>query len=79
MRNGSMDEDSGRFNVRHDRHQVDGLMARRFVDLQRVGQSAVIIARVGDAADNRDRDFFDAVIAIERVHGADQPGRVAGG
>ena len=39
----------------------------------------MIIAGVGDAADDGDGDLFDAVGSVEAVHGADEPGGVAGG
>ena len=39
----------------------------------------MIVARIGHAADDGDGDLLDADGAVQRVHGADQAGGVAGG
>ena len=36
VRNGRMNQNTRRLNVRHNGHQVDRLVRRRFIDLQRV-------------------------------------------
>ena len=77
--NRSVYKNTGRVDVRHDRHQIDCLMSRRLIDLQRVRQPAVIIARIRDAADDRDRNLLYAVSAVKAVNGTDQTGRVAAG
>ena len=74
-----MYQNAGRVNVRHDVHQVERLMAGRVFHLQRVGQAAVVIARVGDAADDGDGDLFHADSAVDHVYRTDEAGGVAAG
>ncbi|MPN48930.1 hypothetical protein SDC9_196543 [bioreactor metagenome] len=54
-------------------------MGGRLVDLQRVGQPAVIVARVGHSPDDGDGHLRYARRPIQRVHRADEAGGVAGG
>lgn len=77
MRNGRMNEDARGRHMRHDGHQIDGLMARRLIDAQGVCQAPMIIAGVRDAAHDRDGHALHAISAVEAVHRADEAGCVA--
>ncbi len=72
-----VDQQTGRFDVRHDRHEVDGLMVGHRLDLSDVDQAAMRIARVGHAAHDGDDDALHADLAIETVDGPDEAGGVA--
>ena len=72
-----MDEDARGRHMRHDGHEVHGLMARRFVDAKRIRQASVIVAGVCDAAHDRDRHALHAIGAVEAVYRADEAGCVA--
>ena len=74
-----MNQNAGGIDVRHDGHEIDGLMGRSLVHLQRIGQPAVIVAGVCHAADDRDGNLFNADLAVEAIDGTDQAGRIAGG
>ena len=77
VRNRGMNEDTGRFDVRHDSHEVNRLMRRSLVDLQRIGKSAMKIARIRDAADDRDCDFLERNYAVEAVNCTDKARGIA--
>ena len=70
--NRCMYQDAGCMNMRHDGHEVHCLMGRSLVDLEGIGQSAVIITRVSHTADNRNRDFFNPVCPVKAVNGTDE-------
>ena len=54
-------------------------MGRSLVHLQRVGQSAVIITRIRDTANDGDGNLLDAERTIQAVNGANQSGGIAAG
>ena len=54
-------------------------MGGSLVDLQGVGQSAMVITGVGNTADDGDGDLVNAIGTVQAVHGTDQTCGVAGG
>ena len=76
MSNGCMHQQAGGVHMRHDGHQIDGLMIGRLVDLQRVDETTVIVAGVRNSPDDCNRDTLDADPAIQTVDRANQAGRV---
>ena len=70
-------EQAGGLDVRHDRHEVEGLVVRHGLDLGHVDEAAVRVAGVGDAAHDGDDDALHADLAVEAVDGADEAGGVA--
>ena len=47
--------------------------------MQCIGQPAMIIAGIGYAADDRDRNTVKAERTVQRIHGTDQAGCIAAG
>ena len=54
-------------------------MGRSLFHLQRVGQAAMIVARIGNAADDGDGNLLNVESAVQSIHGTDQTGGVAAG
>ena len=77
MRHRRVHKDARRLHMRHYRHKVERLMARRLVDLECVREPAVIVARIGDAADNRYGDLLDAYRTVKTIHCPDKPCGIA--
>ena len=47
-----------RVDMRHDGHQVHRLVRRRFINLQRVGQPAMVITWIRNTPDDRESPLF---------------------
>ena len=77
MRDRYVYEQAGCVNVRHDRHKIHRLMVWRFVDFKRIDYAAMIVARIGNASDNGDRDAFDTDSTIKAVNRTNQTRCVA--
>ena len=73
-----MDQNARCVDVRHDGHEVDGLMGRRLFHLQSVCQTTMVVAGVSHTADDGDRYFFNTDLTIEAVDSPDKASRVAG-
>ena len=72
MGDGRMNKQAGGIDMGHDHHQIDGLVIGCLVDLQRIHESAVIVAGIRNSPDDGDRDSLDAYTAIEAVDRANQ-------
>ncbi len=77
VRGRHVDEQAGGLDVRHDGHEVEGLVVRHGLDLGHVDEAPVRVAGVGDAAHDGDDDALHADLAVEAVDGADEARRVA--
>ena len=77
VRDRGVHKQSGRFDVRHDRHQVHRLMIRRLVDLQRIDETAMIISGICNASHDGDDNTLGANSPIDAIDGADETGRIA--
>ena len=73
-----MDQDAGSLHMGHDGHEVNGLMGGSLVDLQGVGQSAVVVTGVSHTADDGDGNLVHTVGTVQAVHSPDEAGGVAG-
>ena len=77
VRDRRVHEQSGRFDVRHDRHEIDGLMIRRLVDLQRIHETAMVVAGIRNASNNSNDNTLNANAAVDAVNGTNETGCVA--
>ena len=67
-----MHEDACARDMRHDRHQIEGLMAGGLVNLKRIGQSPVIVARIGHTPYDRDRDLINTDGSVKHIDRTDE-------
>ena len=74
---GHVHQQPGGLDVRHDGHEVEGLVIGDRLDLSDVDETAMRVARVRHAAHDGHDDALHADGAVEAVDGADEAGGVA--
>ena len=60
-----MHQNAGGRDMRHNGHQVQCLMGRSFLHLQRIDETTVVVAGVCHAANDGDGNLFHAEYAVQ--------------